>query len=93
LYKGIWLELKVEDEKNITLQHCDRYLAQTASYVAANGKRLGVLCVLDCSIKKRPAFPAKDGIGILVHKVSETPIFVITILVQGNLAAPGSFFG
>jgi hypothetical protein len=92
-YKGIRLELKVEDKQSITLQHCDRYLPQTASYVAANRKRLGVLCVLDCSVKKRPAFPAEDGIGILVHELSETAIFVITILIQGNLALPSSLSG
>jgi hypothetical protein len=92
-YKGVRLELKVEDKQNITLEDCDRYLAQTASYVAANDKRLGVLCVLDCSPKKRPAFPAEDGIGVRVHKTTETPIFVITILIQGNLAMPSSFSG
>jgi hypothetical protein len=90
-YRGIRLELKVEDTQNMALQDCDRFLAQTASYVVANGKRIGLLCVLDCSAKKRPAFPADDGIDILVHQQSETPIHVIAILIQGNLAAPSSF--
>jgi hypothetical protein len=90
-FKGIRLELKVEVTQNITLQDCDRFLGQTTSYVAANGKRLGVLCVLDCSEKKRPAFPAEDGIGILVQQSSETSIYAITILIQGNLARPSSF--
>jgi hypothetical protein len=89
-FRGIRLELKVEDTKNMALKDCDKFLGQTASYVAANGKRLGVLCVLDCSVKKRAAFPAEDGLGILVHQESETPIFVITILIQGNLASPSS---
>jgi hypothetical protein len=73
------------------LEDCNRFLAQTASYAMANGKRVGLLCVLDCSIKKRPAFSADDGIGILVHQQSETPIHVIAILTQGNLAVPSSF--
>jgi len=90
-YRGIRLELKVEDTQNMALQDCDRFLAQTASYVVANGKRVGLLCVLDCSVKKRPAFPADDGIDILVHQQSETPIHVIAILIQGNLARPSSF--
>jgi hypothetical protein len=90
-FRGIRLELKVEDTQNMTLTDCDRFLGQTASYVAANGKRLGVLCVLDCSTKKRPAFLAGDGIGVLVHKQSETPISVIAILIQGNLPPPSSF--
>lgn len=81
----------MEDRQNITLHDCDRFLGQTASYVAANGKRVGVLCVLDCSENKLPAFPAEDGIGILVHQLSETSIYAITILIQGNLALPSSF--
>ena len=90
-FRGVRLELKVEDTRSITLRDCDSYLGQTVSYIAANGKRLGILCVLDCSEKKRPAFPAEDGIGVLVHNLSETPIIVITILIQGNLARPSSF--
>jgi hypothetical protein len=90
-FRGIRLELKVEDTHNLTLKDCDRFMGQTASYVAANGKRLGVLCVLDCSAKKRPAFPAEDGMDILVQQPSQTPIYVITILIQGNLASPSSF--
>ncbi len=85
-YKGIRLELKVEDTQNMVLQDCEKFLAQTA-----NGKRVGVLCVLDCAVKKRPAFPAEDGVGVLVHQISETPIFAITILIQGILAAPSTF--
>ena len=84
-------KLALAPTQNMVLQDCEKFLAQTASYVAANGKRVGVLCVLDCSVKKRPAFPAEDGVGVLVHQISETPIFAITILIQGNLASPSMF--
>jgi hypothetical protein len=90
-FRGIRVELKVELTQNMVLDDCARYLEQTASYVAANGKRLGVLCVLDCSPKQRPAFPAEDGLGVQMHQVTETVVFVITILIQGNLASPSSF--
>jgi hypothetical protein len=90
-FKGIRLELKAEATKNMVLDDCARYLEQTASYAAANGKRLGVLCVLDCSLKRRPAFPADDGIGLQVHQLTQTAVFVITILIQGNLTSPSSF--
>lgn len=43
----------------MALEDCKTYLGQTTSYVGANGKRLGVLCVLDCSPKMRPAFPRR----------------------------------
>ena len=90
-FKGIRLELKAEPTQNMVFGDCTRYLEQTASYVAANGKRLGLLCVLDCSPKQRPAFPAEDGIGVQVHQITQTAVFVITILIQGNLASPSSF--
>jgi len=90
-FKGIRLELKAEPIQNMVFDDCARYLEQTSSYVAANGKRLGLLCVLDCSPKQRPAFPAEDGIGVQVHRITQTAVFVITILIQGNLASPSSF--
>jgi hypothetical protein len=90
-FRGIRIELKVESVHNMTMSDCSRYLEQTASYVAANGKRLGVLGVLDCSPKQRPAFPAEDGIEVQIHEFTETAVFVITILIQGNLASPSSF--
>ncbi len=75
----------------MVLDDCARFLDQTASYVAANGKRLGALCVLDCSPKQRPAFPAEDGIGVQVYQQTQTAVFVSTILIQGNLSPPSSF--
>jgi hypothetical protein len=90
-FKGIRLELKVEAVQNMVIGDCARFLEQTASYVGANGKRLGILCVLDCSPKKQAAFPAEDGVGLQVYQQTSTPVFVITILVQGHLSAPSSF--
>ena len=90
-FRGVRLELKVEAAQNMVFEDCARYLEQSASYVGANGKRLGVLCVLDCSPKKRAAFPAEDGIGVQVYQQTTTPVFVVTILIQGNLSAPSTF--
>ena len=90
-FKGIRLELKSEPSKRLILEDCEQFLEQTTSYVVASGRRLGVLCVLDCSKKKEPVFPVEDAIGVLVRQASNTPIYVITILMQGNLARPSSF--
>ena len=90
-FRGIRLELKAESTQTMVLDDCARYLEQTASYVAANGKRLGVLCVLDCSPKQRPGFPAEDGVDVQVNQHTQTAVFVITILILGNLASPSSF--
>jgi hypothetical protein len=42
-FKGVRPELKAEATQNMVFDDCARYLEQTASYVAANGKRLGLL--------------------------------------------------
>lgn len=87
-FKGIRLELKSESDKPLTLDDCRKFVGQTASYAVATGKRIAVLCVLDCSKKERAPFPAEDGIGILVEQQGSSTTFVITVLLQGNLARP-----
>jgi hypothetical protein len=90
-FRGIRLELKSEGERLLVLADCQQFIGQTTSYAVGSGKRLGVLCVLDCSEKTSPAFPVEDGIGVLVHEQNGSPTYVITVLLQGNLARPSHF--
>jgi hypothetical protein len=90
-FRGIRLELKSEKDKCLSFADCRRFVEQAASYAVGSGKRLAVLCVLDCSPKAKTAFPMEDGIGFFVHQSTETPVYVLTILIQGNLAKPSDF--
>jgi len=90
-FRAIRLELKSEADKPLAVADCKQFVGQAASYAIGTGKRLAVLCVLDCSKKKEPAFPAEDGIEILVHQQNGSPVYVVTVLIQGNLARPSSF--
>ncbi len=90
-YHGIRLELKSEKDKRLTFADCEQFVAQAASYAIGSGKRIAVLSVLDCSPKTETAFPIEDGIGVFVHQSTETPVYVLTILIQGNLAKPNAF--
>jgi len=90
-YRGIRLELKSEKETALAFADCEQFVAQAASYAIGTGKRIAVLCVLDCSPKSRTAIPIEDGIGIFVHRTSESPVYVLTILIQGNLEKPSAF--
>src|SRR5262249_40304318 len=67
-FKGLRLELKSESDKPLTLDDCKKFVGQTASYAVASGKRIALLCVLDCSKKERAPFPVEDGIGILTDQ-------------------------
>lgn len=88
-FRGIRIELKVDQNKLLALDDCNRFLGQTTSYVIATGKRIGVLCVLDCS-PKIVAFPAEENWGILKHKTRDGEVFVVTLIIQGNLPTPSS---
>jgi hypothetical protein len=90
-YRGIRLELKSEKDKHLSFADCEQFVPQAASYAIGSGKRIAVLCVLDGSPKTKTAFPMEDGIGVFVHRTSETPVYVLTILIQGNLARPSAF--
>jgi hypothetical protein len=89
-FKGIRLELKAESKNPMVLEDCKQFVGQTASYAVASGKRIAVLCVLDCSKKDRAPFPMEDGLGILMDQQGSSTTFVITILLQGNLTRPSN---
>lgn len=87
-FKGIRIELKSESDKPLTLDDCKKFVGQAASYAVASGKRIALLCVLDCSKKERAPFSVEDGIGILMDQQGSSTTFVITVLLQGNLVRP-----
>jgi hypothetical protein len=87
-FRGVRLELKSERVTHLSLADCERFVSQAASYAVGSGKRLALLCVLDGSPKTTPPFPVEDGIGVFKHQSSETPVYVLAILIQGNLAKP-----
>jgi hypothetical protein len=82
--------LKVEGEKRLVLEDCKAFVGQATSYVHGNGKRVGVLCVLDCSPKVQAAAAAEACIGIQQDEASGASTPIITILLQANLAKPSS---
>ncbi|MCP4406811.1 MAG: hypothetical protein GY807_03455 [Gammaproteobacteria bacterium] len=87
-FRGMKIELKSEPDRRLNLEDCNQFIEQLGSYVVGSGKRLGILCVLDCSPKTAGAYPAEDGIGILFRKGGESTLPVVTIIIQGNLPRP-----
>jgi len=90
-YKGIRLELKSEPHKLLTLADCQQFVGQAASYAVGNGKRLGVLCVLDCSAKKQPAFPVQTEVNKKV--VGQARRFAYTRSRSSNQPLIERYFG
>jgi hypothetical protein len=83
--RRIRLELKVVQDRPVTLTDCQPFVEQAAAYAVGSGKRLAVLCVLDVAPKTAAPFPAEDGLGVLVASFG---VQVLTILIQGRLARP-----
>lgn len=90
---GVPLELKAERVRRLTLADCQPFVAQATSYAVSNGKRVGLLCVLDSSPKVKPAFPAEDGLGLLFNDENEDSVPIIVLLIQANLARPSGLQG
>lgn len=88
-FRGIRIELKAESSQ-VTLEGCERFADQTLSYVVATGKRIGILCVLDCSPKQQAPFLAEDGFGVLLRRTSDQTVCIVAVLIQGNLARPSA---
>lgn len=89
-FRGIRIELKVESKKTLVLADCDQYLPQTASYVVASGKRIGILSVLDSSPKAQAPFAAEDGLALSIVQTEKSPVCIFVLLIHGNLALPSA---
>jgi hypothetical protein len=87
-FHGIRIELKIESEKKLLPDDCKRYVSQPASYAVGTNRRVAVLCVLDCSPKKDVPFPMEDGLFVYPIDTGTSPVYIICVLIQGNLAKP-----
>jgi hypothetical protein len=86
--RGVPIELKVQGALVRTVDDCQPFFAQTASYAVAKSKRTGILCVLDFSEKTTTPSPAESLLDLRVQPDSDVAICVL--VVQGNLAQPSS---
>ncbi|BCT93134.1 hypothetical protein LYSHEL_21570 [Lysobacter helvus] len=85
---GMPIELKAVDTLISSVDQCDPFLAQTASYAVAKSKRTAILCVLDSSEKKTAPVPPETLLGIRTHAKGAVSICVLVI--QGHLARPSA---
>jgi len=90
-FHGIRLELKSEQDQFVTADTASAFVQQTAQYVAGSDRRLGILCILDCSDKiQAPGLVANDIFLVPVppRSGSGVPILIAVVLVRGNLPRP-----
>jgi hypothetical protein len=87
-FRGVRIELKSETAKKLLPDDCKRYASQPASYAVGTNRRVAVLCVLDCSPKKDGPFPMEDGLFVYAIDTGTSPVYIVCVLIQGNLAKP-----
>ncbi|WP_369929369.1 hypothetical protein [Xanthomonas sp. NCPPB 2632] len=86
-YKGVRIELKLEKTRQLKPSDLQAYVAQTRTYVAASGRRLGILCVLDASAKGAP-ITAPEA---LFQFDNDGTTCVAILVIQGNLTRPSDY--
>lgn len=87
-FRGMPIELKAVDTLISSIDQCESFLAQTASYAVAKSKRTAILCVLDSSRKKSSPVPPETLLGIRTE-VREA-VSICVLVVQGDLARPSA---
>lgn len=90
-FRDITIELKVENHKVIQTKDCSKYFAQTAAYALALGKRIGVLCVLESTKKTSPVGLFEEDIAVMPHKVGQSQILIVVVVIRGGFPKPSSY--
>jgi len=89
-FRGIRIELKSERKKRMLPEDCAAFADQATSYAVGTGKRLAILCILDCSAKRTPPIPIDTCVFLQSRDSGGGEVHVVTVLVQGGLAKPSA---
>jgi len=90
-FRGIRLELKVENEQFVSHETAKQFSQQTAQYVAGSDRQFGILVILDASPKtEAPGLPANDIFATAVSPPGGdgSPIRIGVVIIRGNLSKP-----
>lgn len=95
---GIVCELKVVDDKAVTLETAELHVGQPTQYGSAVSAQLSILCILDASPKSAPVGTIGEYIGWMTPQLHgrdepERPSHVGVIIVNGSQPRPSSWSG
>ena len=92
-FHGIRLELKSEQDQFVTVDTATGFVQQTTQYVAGSDRRLGILCILDCSDKNQASGLVANDIFLVPVSPPNgrgVPILIAVVIVRGNLPKPSA---
>jgi hypothetical protein len=90
-FQGIRLELKSEPDQFVTVDGALTFVPQTAQYVSGSDRRLGILCILDCSAKTQaPGLVENDIFLVPVPPPggNGSPVLIAVVVIRANLSRP-----
>jgi hypothetical protein len=90
-FHGLPLELKVDNTKARQPKDYSKFFDQTAAYAIGLGKRIGILSVLESSIKTSPVGVIEDDLELFVHKVGQSSLVIVVVIVRGGFPKPSSY--
>lgn len=93
LYKNIPIELKVCSIKS-KAKMVDNYIGQIGAYLVNISSRLGILCILDTSIKKNWDYALEQKTELIFYpnkELNKNTIFICVVVVPGNMKNPSSY--
>jgi hypothetical protein len=97
-YRGVIVELKVEEENGNRQYICDKYTSQTVQYAGVESRQISLLLVLDLTPKDLP--PGDNRNDILLKNISthggedsekQFPSKTFVFIVNGNTRSPSSY--
>jgi hypothetical protein len=94
--ENIVLELKVENDKEVSLESAHKYISQPSHYAAAGDRQVSILCILDNSPKKAPPATLGNYLGWLFpesHGLLDPtyPSMVAVIIIPIGFPEPSSW--
>ena len=96
-YRGVIVELKVEDEDGNRDQLPKKYTGQATQYAGVEARQVSVLLVLDLTEKTNPPGDIRNDIfltDVATHGAGDTPPFpskAFIFVVNGNTRNPSSY--
>ena len=97
-YRGVIVELKVEDENGDREHISEKYTAQAAQYAGVEARQVSILLVLDLTTKDKPPGDIRNDIiltDVETHggddRAKEFPSKTFVFVINGNMKSPSTY--
>ena len=97
-FRGVIVELKVEDQNSDRQHICQKYTAQPAQYAGVEARQVSVLLVLDVTTKDKPPGDIRNDIlltNVETHggtaDAKPFPSKAFVFVVNGNMKSPSEY--